>query len=233
MFYEKERKMVPHIIEGIKKTLNINKKIAVAKELTVSSRIIDLVFLTIENEDLLDEEIINKLKRLNSSEQYILSLMSEYGDFSIQKIATDTFSNYYEIKNNYIKTFSRLNFIEQLSRYRFKVIEPLKNSIGELYAVEAKLSRWKEALEQAEDTKKFADYSYVAMDAEFAGEKKNELMSHFSEKNIGLILVDENGNLSKAVNTNKINKTNKAESRLQQLKALQDFNTNKKWKVLN
>ncbi len=232
MFYEKERKMVPHIIDGIKKTFNINKKIAVAEELTVSSRIIDLVFLTIENEDLLDKEIINKLKRLNSSEQYILSLMSEYGNFSIQKIASDTFSNYHEIKNNYIKTFLKLNFIEQLSRYRFKIIEPLKDSIGELYAVEAKLSRWKEALAQAEDTKKFADYSYVAMDAEFANEKKNAIISHFTEKNIGLVLVDKDGSLSTAVNTKKINSKNKTESRLQQLKALQDLNTNEKWKVL-
>jgi len=233
MFYEKERKMVPHIIEGLKNVFSINKKIAIAEELTVSSRIIDLVFLTIENEDLLDEEIINKLKRLNSSEQYILSLMSEYGDFSIQKIASDTFSDYYNIKNDYIKLFLNLNFIEQLSRYRFKVIEPLINSIGELYAVEAKLSRWKEAIAQAEDTKKFADYSYVAMDAEFANEKKNAIISHFTEKNIGLILVDEDGSLSTAVNTKKVNSKNKTESRLQQLKALQDFNTNKKWKVLN
>jgi hypothetical protein len=45
--------------------------------------------------------------------------------------------------------------------------------------------------------------------------------------------VDEDGSLSTAVNTKKVNSKNKTESRLQQLKALQDFNTNKKWKVLN
>lgn len=225
--------MIPHIINNIKNIFSINNKFAIAREVSVSSRIIDIVFLTIKNDNMIDESLIKKLKRLKISEQYVLSLMSEYGTFSIQRIAADIFSDYHDVKDKYITSFEKLEFIEQISRFRYKIIDELSDSLGELYAIEAKLSNWREAIEQAEDTKKFADYSYVAMDADFVNKRKDKLISEFSEKNIGLILVNNNGEVKKVVNSNGIRVKDKFESKLQQIRALQDFNSNKKWKVVH
>lgn len=233
MFFEKEYKMIPYIINNIKNIFSINNKFAIAREVSVSSRIIDIVFLTIENDNMIDESLIKKLKRLKISEQYVLSLMSEYGTFSIQRIAADTFSDYHDVKNKYITSFEKLDFIKQTSRFRYKIIDELSDSLGKLYAIEAKLSNWREAIEQAEDTKIFADYSYVAMDADFVNKRKEKLIPEFSKKNIGLILVNNNGEVKKVVNSNGMRAKNKFESKLQQIRALQDFNSNKKWKVVH
>ncbi len=63
----------------------------------------------------------------------------------------------------------------------------------EVIAVEAKLSRWSEALEQAVSYRAFADRSLVAMDADRVTEDSPKMTEAFSRAGIGLAVVDNAG----------------------------------------
>lgn len=62
------------------------------------------------------------------------------------------------------------------------------NHAGDVIAVEAKLRRWREALEQAIEYKRFADFSYVVLPAELArAAVKN--VTHFEDAGVGLLVL--------------------------------------------
>ncbi len=63
----------------------------------------------------------------------------------------------------------------------------------QVVAVEAKLTRWTDALEQASTYTTFADRSFVAMDAGRIDPHRSEITDAFRRAGIGLVLVDSVG----------------------------------------
>lgn len=71
-----------------------------------------------------------------------------------------------------------------------------KESLLYSCAIELKLSNWKRALEQAFRYKSFAEYSYVILDNSRTKPAIKNL-PEFKKRNIGLLGMDDNGNLHK------------------------------------
>jgi len=96
-------------------------------------------------------------------------------------------SNY--LKYVLLKQFIDAGFITRKDDLykRTKQIEKTKATI---VAVEAKLSKWKDAFLQALRYKKFADYCYVAL-LEYS--LKNVDIEMFKKNNIGIIYINKNG----------------------------------------
>ncbi len=99
------------------------------------------------------------------------------------------------------KSYQRLSKVNQIVDDLVSSGTVLKNEIGELWvqetiaslqteviAIEAKLSNWCQAFEQAKRYQGFADKVIVAMDAEKAPRRK-EILEKFEEQNIGLCAV--------------------------------------------
>jgi hypothetical protein len=74
-----------------------------------------------------------------------------------------------------------------------RLSEDLRTLRMEVIAVEAKLSRWNEALDQAVSYRAFADRSLVAMDADRIDEASPRMTEAFNRAGIGLVVVDNDG----------------------------------------
>ncbi len=71
-------------------------------------------------------------------------------------------------------------------------------------SVELKLSKWKQALKQAKRGRSFANYRYVALDADKASPAVRAI-KEFKEDNVGLILLDSSGSVEVKNHPSRIN----------------------------
>jgi len=95
-------------------------------------------------------------------------------------------SNY--LKYNLLKQFMVAGLISRNNNY-YKRTKQIEKSKATIVAVEAKLSKWKEAFCQALRYKKFADYCYVAL---LEKSLKNVDTDLFRNNNIGIIYINKN-----------------------------------------
>jgi len=95
-------------------------------------------------------------------------------------------SNY--LKYNLLKQFMNAGLISRNNNY-YKRTKQIEKSKATIVAVEAKLSKWKEAFRQALRYKKFADYCYVAILEKSIKNIDTEL---FRNNNIGIIYITKN-----------------------------------------
>lgn len=165
-----EAEMIPIIIKGISEKFKIKHYV---EEFKTGNGIPDIVFtknIQNENYDKMDYEsyyfIIESLKK---------------GKIKIDLKNLDNKYKYlieYLVKNEYLEQMSEDLF------YRKKELEPLT---GDIIAVEAKLSDWKNGFYQALRYKYFANESYLAISkSKIKNVDKNLLKS----RGIGLIAVD-------------------------------------------
>jgi hypothetical protein len=71
----------------------------------------------------------------------------------------------------------------------------LRRHVTTTISVELKLSKWKRALQQAKRGRSFANYRFVAMDEENTGTAV-ENIDKFKESNVGLILINPQGEIT-------------------------------------
>ena len=87
----------------------------------------------------------------------------------------------------------RAGALEETANGSVRLSTELRSLRTQIVAVEAKLSRWNEALRQAVSYGAFADRSFVAMDAGRIDGGRDEVTDAFRRAGIGLVLVDGNG----------------------------------------
>jgi hypothetical protein len=80
-------------------------------------------------------------------------------------------------------------FLERARDGIIKSNPDLHNHIETAVAVELKLSKWKKALEQAERSKSYSEYQFVALDESRIRPAKNNI-EKFRSKNVGLLGID-------------------------------------------
>lgn len=83
--------------------------------------------------------------------------------------------------------------LEETANGSVRLSPELRSLRTQVVAVEAKLSRWNEALEQAVSYGAFADRSFVAMDAGRIDGSRHDVTEAFRRAGIGLVLVDGDG----------------------------------------
>lgn len=185
MKYELESQLVDDILDNIDCLIN-NDNIFVSQELEVGSGRADIVISEIDYE--LFQERININSSFNQSNSTIIAILSVlYDNMPLKKttIAKKTnirISKLNKLLNELVK---EKIIIEEDEKYIKNINFFTKNNL----VVEAKLSKWKKALEQAYRNKLYANKSYVILDKKRAnGAIKN--INEFITTNIGLGVID-------------------------------------------
>lgn len=227
MDFKLEKEMIPIIKNGLNKYFKFN---ALAEELPVNHRIVDIVIadITFENEHIYKNK--QNLTRLSLSELDVLAMIYIEKNVSIHFLKSRLHMDPTNIKKLYISKFERLGLIRKSSRYKYETTAWANIKVNSIVSIEAKLSNWKEALQQGIDNLSFADYSYVALDESSINTQK--ISEHFKKYNIGLLSVNNNG-MVKLVYKSKRNKSpNYSDFAFQRMILCRDIIINKrKWSM--
>ncbi|ELK41459.1 hypothetical protein QYF48_17325 [Brevibacillus agri] len=236
MAFSLENEMIP-IIKS-KYTTILNKeslnRIAYAEELPVNHRIVDLLFapMQIAVETLNNNSYKKSFKKLNMAQLDVLSIfLTNPKGVSIQKLIKILRMKPDKIHDQYLELFLELGLIQKVSRYSY--ISTGWTNVFPLYvvAIEAKLTKWQEALEQAIYNLTFADYSYVAMDNSV--NFKDSIIEKFIEANIGLIRVSEENDITVVYEPKRNKLYRYSDFRLQRLRLCRDLICkNSKWNLI-
>lgn len=209
------------------------QKLIYACEVPIYYRMIDLTMATYCKEYNQSKEYqhCNKAIRSLSSKCFdILVLIGVKGKASINLLQRELLIDKEKLKSCLEKLCS-IGLIQKISSYSYKICEWEVFIPKSLLAIELKLSKWQEALEQGIYNQKFAEYSFVVLDEERI-HMNDKIEKLYREKNIGLIYLNNSRNDIKMKIIPKKNKNiDKYMSLFYRLKILKDFNINKeKWK---
>ena len=127
----------------------------------------------------------------NKIDIFFLQKMNIHQPVSIDEIEENVHYSRKYLKNVVLKIYKEQGLLDESEGNLYKRVAELNFQDFLLTAVEAKLSKWKQALKQAIFYKKFADYSFVALYKKFI---KNVDFSMFEDNNIGLVSIDDNLN---------------------------------------
>ncbi|MDU1031897.1 hypothetical protein [Clostridium sp.] len=168
------------------------------------------------------------INRLSSRCFGILALISTYKKVSINRICNELFLAKEEAINS-LNVLCKYGLIKKVSNYSYTIGEWSVLIPSDLYAIEMKLSKWQEALEQGIFNLKFADYSYVIMDKERINSEN--IVEEYRKNNVGLIYLGEDSSLKVIYKPKKNRKINMYSSNYYKIKILKDFIINQdKWK---
>lgn len=233
MEFALEMEMIPIIKSQYETLLNkeVDSLIAVAEELPVNHRIVDLLFAPIhaDTNTLNNNNYKRSLKKLNTSQLDVLAIfMTHQKGISIQRLSKILRMKPEKIKDSYLNRFLELELVQQISKYTYSSTGWSTVSPTYVVAIEAKLVKWQEALDQAVYNLNFADYSYVAMDQ--GVQFKPEMVQKFMDANIGLMSVSANSTVTILFEPKKNKSYKYSDFRLQRLRLCRDLICqNSKW----
>lgn len=208
--------------------------VAFAEELPVNYRIVDLLFAPIQiNIEALNNPLYkNALKKLSMQQLDVLSIfMTNHKGISIQRVSKILRMEPDKVREIYLERFLELELIRRDSRYTYSSTDWVEVNPLYVVAIEAKLNKWKDALEQGIYNHKFADYSYVALDGSF--NLKQSIVDKFIEANVGLISVSTENSISIVFEPNRNQSYRQSDFRLQRLRLCRDLICkNSKWSLI-
>lgn len=229
MNFKLEKEMIPIIKDRVGNLFRIG---AIAEELPVNHRIVDLVVA-----DIIFSELRNLLVYKTAFKKLTLAELDVLADIYIREQVTIHYlkkklrMDAETVKRTYLNKFLNNNLIVKISKYKYKTTEWSQIKIKHMISIEVKLSNWKNVLNQGIDNLTFADYSYVALDESICSSKK--IMEKFMEKNVGVLSVS-NKNMIELVYKPKINRFTKPNDyALQRIILCRDIICNQsKWHLL-
>ncbi len=226
-----ECEMIPFILNGLS-TIIKAEAIACANELPVNGRVVDVVAAPV-NKSLMktSNETASLLRHLSMIQLDLLAILMLKPTTSIQCLCRFTFMHTKQIHEVFINPCLELGLIERVSRYTYTPTDWVQALPTEIVAIEAKLARWQEALNQANNNLVFADYSFVAL-AEEKVPRNRESLNMFRNAGIGLFSVNSNGDIKLIVSPNKSSLIGR-DSHMQKIRLLRDLHkpNNSKWKL--
>lgn len=168
-------------------------QVGVATELPVNARIVDIVLVGFSQESFQDESV-KSLNALSQRDLDVLAAFARRKTWSPAALAAELFLDSQNLER-LIEPQIRRGLVK-----RFKT-----GSLGVtgwpgilppcMIAIEAKISRWEEALQQALRHTSFADYSLVAMDEACLRGSEVKASAACREARIGLITVRPDGGI--------------------------------------
>lgn len=181
--------MLPHLT-AFAQQLAESGNCAVARELPVRRRVVDLAVASVGN--LTNLAVASRLRRLTLVQLDLLGFFISSQAVSIQKLSRRTYLTSSQLHRMIIEPALSLGLIAKKSRYRYQATEWVLMLPTKIVAVEAKLERLNEVLEQAVYNAQFADLSYVALDVRRIDLSPSRL-EMFSNEGIGVIGVRSDG----------------------------------------
>lgn len=238
MSFQLERNMTSIVIDNMNKFIrntgekDYRESYIYACEVPIYYRIVDMAIASFCTKYNQIEECKNYeklLKKLSSKCFTILVFISTKKKISFSKLQETFFME----KNELIKCLDKLCFyklIKRVSKFSYSIGDWSYLIPRELVAIELKLSKWKEALEQARFNQRFAEFSYVILDEDRV-KKKDYIIEEYKANNIGLIYLNKNGNIKVMYKPRKNRKLDIYDSNYHKIKILKDFISNEdKWK---
>lgn len=216
------------------KICNNKNQLIYSLEFPVYYRVIDVVLATycIDYNDFEECQYYEKcIKKLPPRCMDILALVCSSKRISSQSIEKELFIPKDELYC-YLNKLLDMNLIDKISKYSYKIGDWKELMPKRFIAIELKLSRWKEALDQGIYNQRFAEYSIVVLD-ESRIHMKGVIEKEYKDNNVGLIYLKKDGTYKIKVIPRKNKKINKFENLSHKLKVLKDFVLNEdKWKSL-
>jgi hypothetical protein len=100
-------------------------------------------------------------------------------------------------KNQALNWLSSNDFVQR-NNGKISTAPQLRRHVTTAIAVELKLTKWKDALKQAYRGRSYSEYQYVVIDKDYI-EPAERNRSKFEEYNVGLLAVDDAGEVEKVV----------------------------------
>lgn len=171
------------------------------------------------------------IKNLSPSCFNILSLILLKKKTSISLIKKQLLMEENELKLCLDK-LDKLGLVRKVSKHSYQPTEWRVILPKELIAIELKLSKWQEALDQGIFNQRFAEYSFVVLDKERV-KIDEKIEKIYKENNIGLIFLSSDGLMEFIVKPKKNRNINKYMNQFHKLKIIKDFiSNNDKWKQI-
>jgi hypothetical protein len=122
------------------------------------------------------------------AEASILAALERYQTLSLSSLRKKVFLSDLSAERH-LSRLERVGGIHRLKSGEISISEPVRSDRCEIIAIEVKMCRWREALEQAVGYQSFADQSYVALDASQVSLNES-IFEAFEEANVGLLFQD-------------------------------------------
>lgn len=175
MIFKYEKDLVVVLMTEIQKKWNLS---IISREIKSGNNIADLVF-------------IDEIKRdFVMFEEYFLSYFYVTHVYKKESLSLESLNVNDETKGRIIDFLVKLEekgYVSRTGKDSYQIKNDIPFNSSKITAVEAKLYDWKKALKQAKNYLKYADFSYVAVDASIKNKVNKDL---FINNNIGLIFVD-------------------------------------------
>lgn len=160
-------------------------EVRVRREMPMGSVIPDLVLVSF---DRVPARSILRL-RWSYSHAFVVAELRRVALLRRETLAARMFDRQERV-NRFLDELIDAGALEAVSDRSVRLSPELRSLRARVVAVEAKLSRWTEALEQAVSYRRFSDRSYVAMDAGRVDAECSDLSNAFRRAGIGLLLLD-------------------------------------------
>jgi hypothetical protein len=220
--YEKD--LIPPLISFAPDFLSSNDVLSVALEHTVDYRTIDVTVCILpevwRSKDY--QALTRSVRPLSITDLMVLERIVTSGKISAMRIATELHIEKQQLERAILHRLEKLSLVKKNKR-SYSPTSWIEFFPLELLAIEAKLSRWREALEQAEFNR-----SYIAVPSDLVN-RCNAMKSTAEQRGIGVITVDSDYR-AELVGDPKLSRTKGKSNGLQKLRILRDIVLNNdKW----
>lgn len=164
------------------------KKYVILNEVNLGYGIADLVISKLRAQ----MNSFNLGEVLSHNDIIVYDIVDSYGKVDFKTIAIKSGCGKY-VLNKVLKKLITMQLVKEVDSY-FSILKKYQPVTGEVIAIEAKLKNWKQAIEQARRYFWFANYTYVALDAQHAAPAVKNIQT-FMDTNVGLVLIDDNSNV--------------------------------------
>ena len=190
MPYTLEKEMIPDLTASLPLLFNYNQNYCVhACEVFDGARVVDIVSAdTSDPKEVISDWMYfgKALKKLSTSQLIALSVIRQEKKITAKKLGFCTWQSANQVKENFIQPFLEYGLIKSCSRLSYEPTEWSEWTPSSVITIEAKLSDWRNALNQACDNKKRSDLSYVALPLEMAM-KRESLIQDAKKDGVGVI----------------------------------------------
>lgn len=190
MSYALEKEMIPDLTESLPLLFEYNQSCyAHACEVCDGARVVDIVSADTQNpkELIPDWAYFEKgFKKLSVSQLLALSIIRNERKITVNRLGFCTWQSPSQVKRNFIDPFLDYGLIRKCTRLSYEPTEWGAWSPSSVITIEAKLSDWRTALNQAYDNKKRSDFSYVALPSDVVV-KRESLLSNATKLGVGVI----------------------------------------------
>lgn len=229
-----ESEMIPLIRSGLPMILGNPISFAQANELPVNNRVIDIAAAPIDKGLLTSYEAMCKLlNKLSMVQLDVLSLFVGRRSVSIQYLSKQTFKSAMDLHNNFLEYFIEYGLVERTSRFTYEAANWVEALPPHIVAIEAKLNKWQEALEQAVSNKLFARTSLVILAKQNLAISRS-MRDNYAKEGIGLLVVDNTGDIEEIVAPRTQRKPSNRDTNFQLVRILRDLymgNSKSKWQL--